>query len=103
RGRLHAEEVFIATNGYTGGGAAHLPLNLTPAGGHTLATQGVPADPPRRLVPPGHPITHAPRAPTLHRRPPDRRRTPFRAAAPAPGRASRRSRRGPARRSSTAS
>jgi glycine/D-amino acid oxidase-like deaminating enzyme len=77
RGPLAAEEVFIATNGYTGSVTPSLRRRLMPIASHIIATEELPAELTRSLIPNGRTISDTPRVLTYYRISPDGKRMIF--------------------------
>lgn len=77
RGAIAASEVIIATNGYTGEITPTLKRRLIPVASHIIATEELPADLARSLIPNGRTISDTPRVLTYYRMSPDGRRLIF--------------------------
>jgi glycine/D-amino acid oxidase-like deaminating enzyme len=76
-GRTRAEAVVIATNGYTGELTPELRRRLIPVASHIIATEELPADLAKRLIPNGRTISDTPRVLHYYRMSPDGRRMIF--------------------------
>ncbi|MGH7160939.1 MAG: NAD(P)/FAD-dependent oxidoreductase, partial [Acetobacteraceae bacterium] len=77
RGTIEASEVVIATNGYTGEITPDLRRRLIPVASHIIATEELPEDLARTLIPHGRTISDTPRVLTYYRMSPDGRRMIF--------------------------
>jgi glycine/D-amino acid oxidase-like deaminating enzyme len=71
RGRVQAREVLVATNGYTGAVTPWLRRRLIPLGSYIIATEPLPAETIRRLVPRGRMIVDTNRVLSYYRPSPD--------------------------------
>lgn len=76
-GPVRCEEVVIATNGYTGEVTPELRRRLIPVASHIIATEELPEDLARRLIPNGRTISDTPRILHYYRLSPDGRRMIF--------------------------
>jgi glycine/D-amino acid oxidase-like deaminating enzyme len=77
RGPLEAEEVVVGTNGYTGPVTPQLRRKLIPVASHIIATEELPEDLARSLIPKGRTIADTPRVLTYFRMSPDGKRMVF--------------------------
>jgi glycine/D-amino acid oxidase-like deaminating enzyme len=77
RGDIEAKEVVIATNGYTGDITPTLKRRVIPVASHIIATEELPEDLARSLIPRGKTISDTPRILTYYRMSPDGRRVLF--------------------------
>ncbi len=77
RGTIEAAEVVVATNGYTGDLTPRLKRRVVPIASHIIATEELPADLARSLIPNGRTISDTPRVLTYYRMSPDGRRMIF--------------------------
>jgi glycine/D-amino acid oxidase-like deaminating enzyme len=77
RGELAADEVVIATNGYTGPATPRLRRRLIPVASHIIATEELPPDLAASLIPRGRTIADTPRVLTYYRMSPDGKRMVF--------------------------
>ncbi|MDA8051377.1 MAG: FAD-dependent oxidoreductase [Rhodospirillales bacterium] len=77
RGTIEAAEVVVATNGYTGDITPKLKARLVPIASHIIATEELPDDLARSLIPNGRTISDTPRVLTYYRMSPDARRVIF--------------------------
>ncbi len=77
RGDIEAKEVVIATNGYTGDVTPNLKRRVIPVASHIIATEKLPEDLARSLIPRGKTISDTPRILTYYRMSPDGRRVLF--------------------------
>jgi len=77
RGDIEAKEVVIATNGYTGDVTPNLKRRVIPVASHIIATEELPEDLARSLIPRGKTISDTPRILTYYRMSPDGRRVLF--------------------------
>lgn len=77
RGPLHAKEVFVATNGYTGPATPWMRRRLIPVGSYIIATE--PLDPAvvKEIVPNGRMISDTKRVMAYYRLSPDHTRVVF--------------------------
>jgi glycine/D-amino acid oxidase-like deaminating enzyme len=71
RGPVEAREVLVATNGYTGPVTPWLRRRLIPLGSYIIATEPLPAETIRRLVPRGRMIVDTNRVLSYYRPSPD--------------------------------
>jgi len=71
RGRIEAREVFVATNGYTGAITPWLRRRLIPLGSYIIATEPLPPETIRRLIPHGRMIVDTNRVLSYYRASPD--------------------------------
>jgi len=71
RGRVEAREVFVATNGYTGAVTPWLRRRLIPLGSYIIATEPLPPETIRRLIPHGRMIVDTNRVLSYYRASPD--------------------------------
>lgn len=71
RGRVEAREVLVATNGYTGSVSPWLRRRLIPLGSYIIATEPLPPDTIRRLIPRGRMIVDTNRVLSYYRTSPD--------------------------------
>jgi glycine/D-amino acid oxidase-like deaminating enzyme len=77
RGALGAGDVVIATNGYTGRLTPTLKRRIVPIASHIIATEEVPADLARSLIPKGRSLSDTRRVLCYYRMSPDGRRMIF--------------------------
>ncbi len=77
RGSIAANEVVIATNGYTGGLTPDLKRRVIPLASHIIATEPLDPDLARSLIPKGRTISDTPRVLTYYRMSPDGTRVLF--------------------------
>ena len=77
RGEIAAEEVVVATNGYTGDATPRLKRRIIPLASHIIATEELPADLARSLIPNRRTISDTPRVLCYYRLSPDGRRMLF--------------------------
>jgi glycine/D-amino acid oxidase-like deaminating enzyme len=77
RGDIEAKEVVIATNGYTGEATPTLKRRVIPVASHIIATEELPGDLAKSLIPRGKTISDTPRVLTYYRMSPDGRRMLF--------------------------
>ena len=77
RGNCRAEQVIIATNGYTGALTPKLRNRLVPVSSQIIVTEELPADLARELIPNGRTISETPRVTTYYRLLPGDRRIMF--------------------------
>jgi glycine/D-amino acid oxidase-like deaminating enzyme len=77
RGELMAGDVVIATNGYTGELTPALRRRVVPIASHIIATQALPADLARSLIPKGRTLSDTRRVLCYYRMSPDGRRMVF--------------------------
>jgi glycine/D-amino acid oxidase-like deaminating enzyme len=77
RGSLGAGEVVIATNGYTGELTPALQRRVVPIASHIIATEELPADLARSLIPKGRTLSDTRRVLCYYRMSPDGRRMIF--------------------------
>lgn len=76
-GICRAEQVVIATNGYTGGLTPSLRNRLVPVKSHIIATEELPTDQVQSLIPHGRTISETPRVLNYYRQSPDMKRVIF--------------------------
>jgi glycine/D-amino acid oxidase-like deaminating enzyme len=77
KGRIDAREVVIATNGYTGDVTPDLKRRLVPVASHIIATEELPEDLAKSLIPKGRTIADTKRVLCYYRLSPDNRRVIF--------------------------
>ncbi|MGC2522421.1 MAG: FAD-binding oxidoreductase [Stellaceae bacterium] len=77
RGAVTAGEVVIATNGYTGGLTPALRRRVVPIASHIIATEELPVDLARALIPRGRTLSDTRRVLCYYRMSPDGRRMIF--------------------------
>jgi glycine/D-amino acid oxidase-like deaminating enzyme len=77
RGAIEAGDLVIATNGYTGGVTPQLKRRLIPLASHIIATEELPADLARSLIPKGRTLADTKRVLCYYRMSPDNRRMIF--------------------------
>lgn len=77
RGALLADEVVIATNGYTGALTPALKRRVVPIASHIVATEELPEDLARSLIPKGRTLSDTRRVLCYYRMSPDGRRMVF--------------------------
>jgi len=77
RGPVEAEQVVVATNGYTGPISPDLRKRIVPVRSHIIATEELPEELTRRLIPNGRTISETPRVLHYYRISPDGRRVIF--------------------------
>lgn len=77
RGRIHARQVLIATNGYSGPLAPWLRRRVIPIGSYQIATQPLGADRVRRLIPNARNVVDSRRVVVYFRPSPDGERIIF--------------------------
>ena len=77
KGTIEAREVVIATNGYTGDLTPRLKRRLVPVASHIIATEELPEDLARSLIPKGRTISDTKRVLCYYRLSPDSRRVIF--------------------------
>ncbi len=77
RGALLADEVVIATNGYTGALTPALQRRVVPIASHIVATEELPEDLARSLIPKGRTLSDTRRVLCYYRMSPDGRRMVF--------------------------
>ena len=77
RGAVKAGEVIVATNGYTGPLTPRLRRRILPIASHIIATEPLPADLARSLIPKGRTLSDTPRVLTYYRMSPDGTRMVF--------------------------
>jgi len=77
RGAVAAGEIVIATNGYTGGLTPGLRRRIVPIASHIIATEELPDDLARGLVPNGRTLSDTKRVLCYYRMSPDGRRMVF--------------------------
>lgn len=74
RGRVKAGSVVVGTNGYTGGAVPWLERRVIPVSSQMIATEELPEEQVRRLVPRGNMIVDTKRTVNYYRASPDGRR-----------------------------
>jgi glycine/D-amino acid oxidase-like deaminating enzyme len=74
RGPLAAEQVIVATNGYTGDATPQLKRKIIPVASHIIATEELPEDLAKSLIPNGRTISDTPRVLCYYRMSPDGKR-----------------------------
>lgn len=77
RGTIAANEVVIATNGYTGGLTPDLKRRVIPLASHIIATEPLDPELAKSLIPKGRTISDTPRVLTYYRMSPDGTRVLF--------------------------
>jgi glycine/D-amino acid oxidase-like deaminating enzyme len=77
RGEVLADEVVIATNGYTGDVTPQLKRRLIPVASHIIATEELPPDLAASLIPNRRTLSDTRRVLTYYRMSPDRKRVIF--------------------------
>ncbi|HUA76816.1 MAG TPA: FAD-dependent oxidoreductase [Acetobacteraceae bacterium] len=77
RGDIEAAEVVVATNGYTGDATPALKRKVLPIASHIIATEELPEDLARALIPNGRTLSDTRRVLTYYRMSPDGRRLIF--------------------------
>ena len=77
RGEVGADEVVIATNGYTGDLTPQLKRRLVPVASHIIATEELPPDLARSLIPKGRTLADTQRILCYYRMSPDGKRMIF--------------------------
>ena len=77
RGTIDASDVVIATNGYTGDATPQLARRLIPLASHIIATEELPEDLARSLIPKGRTLSETKRVLCYYRMSPDGRRMVF--------------------------
>jgi len=77
QGRVHARDVIVATNGYTGPATPWLRRRVIPIGSYIIATEELPADLMDRLFPTDRVISDTRKVVYYYRPSPDRRRVIF--------------------------
>jgi glycine/D-amino acid oxidase-like deaminating enzyme len=77
RGSLEAGDVVIATNGYTGALTPSLRRRVVPIASHIIATEELPADLARSLIPKGRTLSDTKRVLCYYRMSPDGKRMVF--------------------------
>lgn len=77
RGPVQADEVVIATNGYTGDVTPALKRRVIPLASHIIATEELPADLAATLIPKGRTLADTRRVLTYYRMSPDGKRVIF--------------------------
>ncbi len=77
RGEVLADEVVIATNGYTGDVTPQLKRRLIPVASHIIATEELPADLAATLIPKTRTLSDTRRVLTYYRMSPDHKRVIF--------------------------
>src|ERR1700704_2953457 len=82
RGDIEADDVVIATNGYTGDATPELKRRLIPLASHIIATEELPPDLARTLIPKGRTLADTKRVLCYYRMSPDNKRMIFGGGAP---------------------
>ena len=77
RGEIRADEVVIATNGYTGDATPELKRRIVPVASHIIATEELPPDLAASLIPKGRTLSDTRRVLCYYRMSPDGRRMVF--------------------------
>jgi glycine/D-amino acid oxidase-like deaminating enzyme len=77
RGEIEAGDVVIATNGYTGDATPQLKKRLIPLASHIIATEELPPDLARSLIPKGRTLADTKRVLCYYRMSPDNKRVIF--------------------------
>ena len=77
RGTIEAGDLVIATNGYTGDVTPRLKRRLIPLASHIIATEELPADLARSLIPKGRTLADTKRVLCYYRMSPDNKRMIF--------------------------
>ncbi len=77
RGTVEADEVVIATNGYTGDATPRLKRRLVPVASHIIATEELSADLAASLIPKGRTLSDTRRVLCYYRMSPDGKRVIF--------------------------
>lgn len=77
RGEIEAGDVVIATNGYTGDATPDLKRRLIPLASHIIATEELPPDLARSLIPKGRTLSDTKRVLCYYRMSPDGKRMVF--------------------------
>jgi glycine/D-amino acid oxidase-like deaminating enzyme len=77
RGTIRAKDVVIATNGYTGDLTPRLKRRIVPVGSYIIATEELPDDIIRTLIPNNRAVADSRRVLTYYRLSPDRKRLIF--------------------------
>ena len=77
RGAIEAGDLVIATNGYTGDATPQLKRRLIPLASHIIATEELPADLARSLIPKGRTLADTKRVLCYYRMSPDNKRMIF--------------------------
>jgi glycine/D-amino acid oxidase-like deaminating enzyme len=77
RGRIHARDVVVATNGYTGDIAPWLRRRIVPIGSYMIATEPLPAELMDRLMPRDRIVSDTRKVVYYYRPSPDRSRIVF--------------------------
>jgi glycine/D-amino acid oxidase-like deaminating enzyme len=77
RGEIEAGDVVIATNGYTGDATPQLKKRLIPLASHIIATEELPPDLARSLIPKGRTLADTKRVLCYYRMSPDGKRMIF--------------------------
>ena len=77
RGEIEAGDVVIATNGYTGDATPQLKKRLIPLASHIIATEELPPDLARSLIPKGRTLADTKRVLCYYRMSPDGKRVIF--------------------------
>jgi glycine/D-amino acid oxidase-like deaminating enzyme len=77
RGTIEAGDLVVATNGYTGDVTPRLKRRLVPLASHIIATEELPADLARSLIPKGRTLADTKRVLCYYRMSPDNKRMIF--------------------------
>lgn len=77
KGQIEANEIVIATNGYTGDVTPDLKRRLVPVASHIIATEELPEDLCKSLIPQGRTISDSKRVLCYYRLSPDNKRVIF--------------------------
>ncbi|BBK43331.1 hypothetical protein STVA_33510 [Allostella vacuolata] len=77
RGTIEAGEVVIATNGYTGDATPQLKRRVIPVASHIIATEELPPDLAKSLIPKGRTLSDTRRVLCYYRMSPDNKRVIF--------------------------
>jgi glycine/D-amino acid oxidase-like deaminating enzyme len=77
RGNIEAGDIVIATNGYTGEATPQLKRRLIPLASHIIATEELPPDLARTLIPKGRTLADTKRVLCYYRMSPDNKRMIF--------------------------
>ena len=77
RGDCTAEQIIVATNGYTGALTPNLRNRLVPISSQIIVTEELPEDMPRSLIPKGRTISETPRVTSYYRLLPGDRRVMY--------------------------
>ena len=82
KGECRAEQVIVGTNGYTGELTPKLRRRIVPISSQIIATEGLPEDVARELIPNGRTISESPRITNYYRLLPGYRRVMYGGRAP---------------------